>query len=279
MNNILYEELGPRGRRATAMWAVAGGLVIAAILAWTLFTLWERKQLSAEVWSVLLNPDLGRLLMSGLVETLRAASVAMLLSLAAGTLVAAGRLSDNPWVRVPVRAATEVLRGLPLLLLIFFLYLGAPALGFDVSIFWALVLGMTLYNCAVIGEIVRAGILSLPKGQAEAARAIGLTPSQTFRYVLIPQAVRRMLPALVSQLVIMLKETSLGFIIGYHEMLRNGRTAVEYLGGQYSIAVYTLIAIIYVAMNTSLSVLTKRLDERGTRHDGSVRVAPATQAV
>jgi glutamate transport system permease protein len=279
MSNILYEELGPRAKRATTLWAMAGGVAIAGILGWALFTLWQRNQLSAQVWGVLLNPDLGKLLASGLVETLRAAVVAMLLSLLAGTLVAAGRLSENLWVRVPVRVATEILRGLPLLLLIFFLYLGAPALGIDVSIFWALVLGMTLYNCAVIGEIVRAGILSLPKGQAEAARAIGLTPPQTLRYVLIPQAVRRMLPALVSQLVIMLKETSLGFIIGYHEMLRNGRTAVEYLGGQYSIAVYTLIAIIYVAMNTSLSVLTRRLDERGTRHDGSVRVAPSSEAV
>jgi glutamate transport system permease protein len=279
MSNILYEELGPRARRATTLWAVAGGVAIAALLAWALVKLWQRGQLSAEVWKVLLDPDLGKLLASGLVETLRAASVAMLLSLFAGTLVAIGRLSENVWVSAPVRVATEILRGLPLLLLIFFLYLGAPALGFDVSTFWALVLGMTLYNCAVIGEIVRAGILSLPKGQAEAARAIGLTPPQIFRYVLIPQAVRRMLPALVSQLVIMLKETSLGFIIGYHEMLRNGRSAVEYLGGQYSIAVYTLIAVIYVVMNTSLSLLTKRLDERGKRHDGSVRLPPSSEAV
>jgi glutamate transport system permease protein len=279
MSNVLYEELGPRARRAAAMWAALGGALIAAVLGWVLFTLWQRNQLSAAVWKVLLDPDLGKLLASGLVETLRAAVVAMLLSLIAGMAVALGRLSANPWVQTPVRAATEILRGLPLLLLIFFLYLGAPILGLDVSTFWALVLGMTLYNCAVMGEIIRTGILSLPKGQSEAARAIGLTPLQTFRHVLIPQAVRRMLPALVSQLVIMLKETSLGFIIGYHEMLRNGRTAVEYLGGQYSIAVYTLIAIIYVAMNTSLSMLTRRLDERGQCHDGSVRVCATHQAV
>jgi glutamate transport system permease protein len=273
MSNILYEELGPRGRRIAAIWTLAGGAVITGLLAWMVILLWQRNQLSPEIWKVLKNTELLLLLLNGLDDTLRAAGVAMLLSLIAGALVAIGRLAKSRWVNVPVRVATEILRGLPLLLLIFFLYLGAPALGFDVSIFWALVLGMTLYNCAVIGEIIRAGILSLPKGQTEAASAIGLTPAQTFAYVLIPQAVRRMLPALVSQLVIMLKETSLGFIIGYSEMLRNGRTAVEYLGGQYSIAVYTLIAVIYVLMNTSLSLLTRWLDERGRR------VVPAPKAL
>ena len=270
MSNVLYEELGPHARRAASIWAGVGTILLALLATWVLYTLWQRNQLSAQVWKVLLEPDLGRLLFGGLVETLRAASVAMLLSLFAGTVVAIARLAPNPWVQLPVRIATEVLRGLPLLLLIFFLYLGAPALGWEVSTFWALVIGMTLYNCVVIGEIIRAGILSLPRGQTEAAKAIGLTPSQVFRYVLIPQAVRRMLPALISQLVIMLKETSLGFIIGYHEMLRNGRTAVEYLGGQYSIAIYTLIAVIYVIMNTSLSVVTRQLEGRGMRQRGGV---------
>lgn len=268
MSSILYEELGPRARRATAIWAVVGGVVLGGALLWTAFKLWERGQLSYSVWKVVLNTDLWKLLLIGLLDTLGAACTAMLLSLITGTIVAIGRLSGNTWIRLPVRAATEVLRGLPLLLLVFFLYLGAPSLGLDVSTFWALVLGMTLYNCAVLGEIIRAGILSLPKGQAEAACAIGLTPAQVYRYVLIPQAVRCMLPALVSQLVIMLKETSLGFIIGYSEMLRNGRTAVEYLGGQYSIAVYTLIAVIYVLMNTSLSLLTQRLKSRSSQQTG-----------
>jgi glutamate transport system permease protein len=275
---VIYEEMGPRGRRATAIWTAVGAAAIAAGIGWVLYKLWHQRQLTAEVWSVLLNPDLAKLLLSGLGDTLRAAGVAMVLSLIAGTLVAVGRLSQSPWVRTPVRVFTEVLRGLPLLLLIFFLYLGAPTVGVEVSTFWALVLGMTLYNCAVIGEIIRAGIVSLPQGQTEAARAIGLTQAQIFVHVLIPQAVRRMLPALISQLVIMLKESSLGFIIGYSELLRNGRTAVEYLGGQYSIAVYTLIAVIYVVMNMSLSWVTRWMERRGQAPGGVTRVAPAAEA-
>ena len=145
--------------------------------------------------------------------------------------------------------------------------------------FWALVAGLTLYNSAVIGEIFRAGILSLPRGQTEAAYAIGLRRGQTLRLILIPQAVRRMLPALISQLVTLLKDTSLGFVIGYAELLRNGRTAVEFLGGRYSIPIYTAIAVVYIAVNTSLSFLARWLDRRTRRRFGqTVRPSAADEA-
>jgi glutamate transport system permease protein len=156
----------------------------------------------------------------------------------------------------------------PLLLLILFLFLGLPALGVTVSTFWALVGALTLYNSAVIGEIFRAGILSLPRGQTEAAYAIGLRRMQTLRIILLPQAVRRMLPALISQLVTLLKDTSLGFVIGYEELLRRGRSAVEFLGGRYSIAVYTGIAILYILVNMSVSQFARWLDGRTQRRYG-----------
>ena len=158
--------------------------------------------------------------------------------------------------------------GLPLLLLILFLFLGLPAVGVTVSTFWALVAGLTLYNSAVIGEIFRAGILSLPKGQTEAAYSIGLRRGQTLGLILIPQAVRLMLPALISQAVTLLKDTSLGFVIAYAELLRTGRNAVEFLGGRYSIPVYTAIAVIYIAVNASLSFLARWLDRRTRRRLG-----------
>jgi len=163
----------------------------------------------------------------------------------------------------------------PLLLLILFMFLGLPAVGVTVSSFWALVLGLTLYNGAVLGEIFRAGIRSLPKGQTEAAYAIGLRRGQALRLVLLPQAVRLMLPALVSQLVTLLKDTSLGFVIGYAELLRSGRNAVEFLGGRYSIPIYTAIAVVYIAVNGSLSFLARWLDRR-TRNRRRGRLSHAT---
>jgi glutamate transport system permease protein len=163
--------------------------------------------------------------------------------------------------------------------MILFVFLGLPALGVTVSTFWALVAGLTLYNSAVLGEIFRAGILSLPRGQTEAAYAIGLRQGQTLRIVLLPQAIRRMLPALVSQLVTLLKDTSLGFVIAYAELLRSGRNAVEFLGGKYSIPIYTAIAVIYIAVNGSLSLLARWLDRRTRRQLGrTVQTSVADEA-
>jgi len=265
---VLYDAAGPRGRRRIVASSVVGVLLVTSILGVATARMAANGGFEAELWRVLTRGDLQRLLARGLAATLRAALLAMALSMALGALLAVGRLSRRRWLARPVGAWVELFRGLPLLLLILFVFLGLPALGVTVSTFWALVVGLTLYNSAVIGEIFRAGILSLPKGQTEAAYAIGLRRGQTLRTILLPQAIRRMLPALVSQLVTLLKDTSLGFVIGYAELLRSGRTAVEFLGGKYSIPIYTAMAVLYIAVNGSLSFLARWLDRSTRRRYG-----------
>jgi glutamate transport system permease protein len=276
---VLYDAVGPRGRRRILLGSVAGVLGVAAVLGVAVARLAAKGSFDAELWRVLTQGAVQRLIGRGLVATLRAALVAMVLAMAVGAVLAVARLSRRAWVARPAGAWVELFRGLPLLLLIFFLFLALPVVGVTISVFWALVAGLTLYNGAVIGEIFRAGILSLPKGQTEAAYAIGLRRGQTLRMILVPQAVRRMLPALVSQLVTLLKDTSLGFVIGYAELLRNGRTAVEYLGGRYSIPIYTAIAVVYIAVNASLSLLARWLDRRTRRRFGqTVQPSAADEA-
>jgi glutamate transport system permease protein len=265
---VLYDAAGPRGRRRIVASSVVGVLLVTSVLGVAAARMAANGGFEAELWRVLTRGDLQRLLARGLAATLRAALLAMALSMAVGALLAVGRLSRRRWLARPVGAWVELFRGLPLLLLILFVFLGLPALGVTVSTFWALVVGLTLYNSAVIGEIFRAGILSLPKGQTEAAYAIGLRRGQTLRTILLPQAIRRMLPALVSQLVTLLKDTSLGFVIGYAELLRSGRTAVEFLGGKYSIPIYTAMAVLYIAVNGSLSFLARWLDRSTRRRYG-----------
>ena len=265
---VLYDVAGPRGRRRILIGSIAGGLLVVLAVGAAVARLASKGAFEAERWQVLTQGDLQRLLGRGLVATLRAALVAMVLAMAVGGLLAVARLSRRRWLSMPAVAWVELFRGLPLLLLILFLFLGLPAAGVTVSTFWALVAGLTLYNSAVLGEIFRAGILSLPTGQTEAAYSIGLRRGQTLRLILIPQAVRRMLPALISQLVTLLKDTSLGFVIAYAELLRNGRNAVEFLGGPYSIPIYTAIAVIYIAVNASLSFLARWLDRRTQRRYG-----------
>ena len=268
---VLYDVAGPRGRRRILLGSVAGVLLVVAVLGVAVARLAAKGSLDPELWRVLTEGAVQRLIGRGLVATLRAAVVAMVLSMAVGAVLAGVARPAGAWV--------ELFRGLPLLLMILFLFLALPAVGITISVFWALVAGLTLYNSAVLGEIFRAGILSLPKGQTEAAYAIGLRRGQTLRLILVPQAVRRMLPALISQLVTLLKDTSLGFVIGYAELLRNGRTAVEFLGGRYSIPIYTAIAVVYIAVNASLSFLARWLDRRTRRKFGqTVQPSAADEA-
>jgi glutamate transport system permease protein len=276
---VLYDAAGPRGRRRILVGSVVGVLLVAAVLGAAVARVAAKGGFDAELWRVLTQGAVQRLILRGLAATLQAALVAMVLSILVGAVLAIGRLSRRAWLARAAGAWVELFRGLPLLLLILFLFLGLPAVGITISVFWALVAGLTLYNSAVIGEIFRAGILSLPKGQTEAAYAIGLRRGQTLRLILIPQAVRRMLPALISQLVTLLKDTSLGFVIGYAELLRNGRGAVEFLGGRYSIPIYTAIAVVYIAVNASLSLLARWLDRRTRRRLGrTVQPSAADEA-
>jgi glutamate transport system permease protein len=193
------------------------------------------------------------------------AAVAALIAVILGAVIASARLSRWPLLRGVARVVTEILRGLPPLMLIFFIFLGGPAVGLDISTYWALVIGVALFNAAVIGEIFRAGILALPTGQREGALSIGLSNSQTMTSVLLPQAVRNMLPALISQLVVIIKETSLGFIIGFAELSRDGRTAVEFLGEQYSLPVYVALAVVYIAVGLVLSRVANWLSKRSAQ--------------
>ena len=262
MTTVLFDVAGPRARRRIAYGTVAGVLILAAIAALILYKLGTNGQLSPALWGVLANPDLQTLLLSGLVATIQVAAISLVLSLVGGIALAIARLSHIRMVRSLSAIWVEVFRGLPLLLLIFFVFLGPSAFGISVPAFWALVISISIFNSAVICEIVRAGIQSLPKGQSEAGYAIGMSRMATFRHILIPQGVRIMLPSLVAQLVKLLKDTSLGFIIGFEELMRSGRISIEYLGGQYAIPVYTTIAFFYLITNLILSWAARRIERQ-----------------
>lgn len=259
-----YDEPGPRTQRVLLGWSFPIGALVAIAAAYVLFQLNAKGQLDPRNWSILLNADLAGLLLEGLINTLKVAAVSIALSIVFGVLLAVGRLSPNPWVTRFTAVWIEFFRGLPLLILIFFIYLGAPSVGLPVDTFWSLVIGITLYTSASLGDIIRAGVGALPKGQTEAAMAIGLPRTKILRLILVPQGVRIMSPSLISQLVILVKETSLGFIVGYTELLRNGRSAVEFLGSEYALPVYVAVAAIYLVINLTLSQIARYLDKEGS---------------
>ena len=213
-----------------------------------------------------------RYLLVGLRNTVAATVVAGSLAIAAGLALALLRLSRRRAVRLPTGAWIQFFRGVPLLLLISFLARFFGELGIDVPAFW-LVLGLTIYNAAVFAEVFRAGILSLERGQREAAAAIGLRSGQAMRLVVLPQAIRRMLPTLVSQLVTLLKDSSLGFVLPYEELLRRGRSIGEIYPASILQALL-VVAGIYLCVNVALSRVAAWLERRQSRRFGAVGALP-----
>ena len=274
------DVLGPQGRRRALATSVVGGLVVVLLLYVAVDRLADRGQLAGERWTELLSADGIELLAGGLVKTLQAAAAAIVLSVLLGMVMALGRLSRFRAARWLAGTYVEVFRALPSLLLVLFGFLGLPellqllpdGLGLPqtISKYAALVIGLTLYNSAVMAEIVRAGVLSLPRGQSEAGVALGLGRGQVQRLVVLPQAINRMLPSLIAQSVVVLKDTSYGFVIGYEELLRRGQIAGEFTADL--LQAYTIVAVVYVAVCLLLSRFARQVESRQRRRYG--RAAP-----
>jgi glutamate transport system permease protein len=230
-------------------------------------------QFEAEKWQPFQDPDILRALGKGVLATLRAAGLAVTLALGLGALLAVGRLSGRRLVRQPATWIVELFRAIPLVLLILFFFF---RFGDTLGRYGALVAALALYNGAVLAEVFRAGILAVPRGQSEAAAAIGLRPGQTMRLILVPQAVRTMLPAIIAQCVVALKDTALGFIIAYPELLRTGQ--LIYNGYFNIIPTALVVAAIYVAMNLLLSRLAIWAERRQSRVRPVVGLDPAEAA-
>ena len=269
--SVLFDAPGPRTRRRVTIASVVTGVVIAGALALVVLRLVDAGQFDGELWAPLLNPATEEfplvwgLIGSGLSLTLRAAALAMVASLLIGVVIAVLRLLLGRVARLPVVGVVELLRGLPVVVTIVFASALLPLIGLDVEPFWFLVVGLTAYNCVVISEILRAGVTTLPKGQVEAALAVGLTRGQTMRLVQLPQAFRAMLPALISQLVVILKDTAIGSIVltGLQDTLYQGDLIRRNLDN--ALQTYTVVAVIFIVLCLLLSRLAVWVERRLSR--------------
>jgi glutamate transport system permease protein len=279
MTAVLYDAPGPRARRRNLLMGIIGTAALLALFGFVLYRFVVTGQFEPRLWEWIQFKNIQLLLLEGLLNTLRAFALAAVLSLVFGAVFAAGRLSDHAWVSRPATAIVEFFRAVPLLILIFILYFGVSrGLGVNVSAYTALVLGLMLYNGSVLAEVFRAGVASLPRGQSEAAYALGMRKTQVMTNVLLPQALRAMLPTIVSQLVVVLKDTALGFIILYPELLYQAR----FLGSQGQLGspilqVALVIGVIYIVMCLLLSRLATYLESRTRRRKGGPPSTAAAQ--
>lgn len=271
MSSVLVEELGPRGRARVRAVTIVTLVLAAGAIAFVIWKLQSAGQLGWRLWEPFTVGENLKFLLGGLVNTIKAAAVAMVFSIAVGFLFALGRLSRNAVVRGLCVAYVEFFRSIPLLLAIFASFFGLLAVGFDVGPFTSLVIALVAYNSAVLSEIFRAGIKSLDKGQTEAAQAIGMPYWPMMRIVILPQAVRRMIPAIVAQLATLSKDVSLGFVISYVEVVSRG-TGFSNFSAAGNLQSYVVVGVIYFILVYLLAKLANYLDERQTK-------SPVTAAI
>lgn len=277
---VLYDVPGPKAVLRYRILTVVVAIVSLGLAFLIYRALDSKGQLTAEKWDPFLESTTWTTyLIPGIQGTLVAAALSIVFALVLGAALGIGRLSDHRVVRVISGAFVEVFRAVPVLILMIFLY----AVYADYEVFKvkylalaAVVTGLTLYNGSVIAEIVRAGVNSLPKGQREAASALGMRKSQVMLLVLLPQAVTAMLPAIISQMVVALKDSALGYVIGYVEVVRSG----QQVGAFYSnyLPSLVIVAVIMIIINSALTklatVVERRLRSR-KRKAGATAVVPA----
>jgi glutamate transport system permease protein len=261
---VLYDAPGPRGRRNNVIFTVLTAVLTALVLGWIIWTLNDNGQLTAAKWMPFLDSLTWRTyILPGLWGTLKSAFASIILAMILGVLLGLGRLSEMAWLRWICAVIVEFFRAIPVLLLMIFayqmfaIYRMVPPRELA---FAAVVFGLTMYNGSVIAEILRSGIKSLPKGQTEAARALGMSHSQTMRTILLPQAIAAMLPALIAQMVIALKDSALGYQIGYVEVVRSGIQTASV--NQNFLASLTVVAIIMILINWALTSLAQRIERQ-----------------
>jgi glutamate transport system permease protein len=291
-NSVLFDAPGPKARARNTLYTVLSLILFVIGLAVLYLgfngSLREREtslfdpaiwavnpsgEWAADKWEPFVRPGTWTdYVLPGLQNTLTAALTASILAIVFGLVFGIGRLSERWWIRIPSGAVVEFFRGIPLLMLIFFTMalpivayqlFDIPTGTFQVTALAAVVAGLTLYNGSVLAEVFRAGILSVPKGQSEAAQAIGMTRGQNMRLILVPQAITAMMPAIVAQLVVLLKDSALGYIIAFPEMLRSFTLLATRESNVIPAAI--ICALIYIAINLSLSRVAIWLERRNAR--------------
>ncbi|GAA5114490.1 amino acid ABC transporter permease [Haloechinothrix salitolerans] len=265
MSTVLYDNPGPKARLRNHLYTVLFVVVLALLLWWVLAAMDDKGQLEWRNW----EPYLGgteaweTYLIPGLMNTLKAAGLSIIIALPIGAFFGIARLSDHPWVRWPAGVIVEFFRAVPVLILMLaanIAYVQFTTLEPSTRLLYAVVTGLVLYNGSVLAEVVRAGILSIPRGQSEAAMAVGMRKGQLMRNILLPQAVTAMLPAIVSQLVVIVKDTAIGgAVLGFGELIAKARPASSFYFNV--IATLVVIAAIYIVLNFILTSFASWLEK------------------
>ena len=254
---ILFGTPSPRARIINRTMSAVSALVLLLLAGGVVYGFHSAGQLEARYWEFFAWPTTWTFLAKGLLGTLASAAMAAAIALTLGVVFMLGRLAPSRFLRWPSIAAIEFLRGTPTLLLIYVCFLVLPSVGVKLSTYWMLTLPIGLSTAAVVAEVYRAGVLAVPRGQTNAARSLGMTEMQVFFVVVFPQAIRYIVPALVAQLVIVVKDTTFGYVVTYGELMQNARVLIA--NYHSLVPVYLVVAALYCLVNYAISKVSQRL--------------------
>ena len=282
MSSVLYDHPGPRTVARHRLYSILAGLLVAIPVGYFLWRMWDRGQFEYELWEPFVTPAfIEAVLVDGLWQTLQMALLSVIFAVVFGLVFGVGKLSDRAWIRWPSWLVVEFFRAVPVLLLMVFIFL-TYGIGDGFGAYWSVVLALTLYNGSVLAEVFRAGVNAVPSGQAEAAYAIGMRKTQVMTIVLLPQAVKIMLPAIVSQMVVALKDTSLGYYITAPGLTFVGKQ----IYGEFDNQIQTVfvLAALYISVNLVLTWIATLIQRRLVGEKQPLEIAevgaeqPATKA-
>ena len=255
VRDALFEQPGPKTKRLVSIITFVSLIVLAAFVASIVYRFYITGQLAPRFWNFFLLPTTWIFLLQGLVGTLSIALVAGVLALLLGLVLMLCRISHNRFLKIPARICIDFFRGVPSLLLIYFCFLVIPQYGIKMPSFWMIALPVACAAAAVLAEVFRSGVHAVAKGQKEAAYALGFTRAQVLQKVVLPQAIRYVIPALIAQLVVVVKDTTVAYVVSYPDLLQNARVLITNYDALVS--VYLIVALIYIAINWSLNNVSK----------------------
>ena len=247
MRDALYEAPGPKTKRRTRIITFISLILVCIGVALIVRQFYITGQLDPKYWSFFLRPTTWTYLANGFVGTFKVAFTAGIIALVLGVVFMLGRIAKNVVISTIFRVIIDFFRGVPSLLLIYFFYLALPQYGFRIPAFWMITMPVALAASGVLAEVFRSGVNAVPKGQTEAALSIGLTPSQTMFKIVLPQALKIVVPSLISQLVVVVKDTTVAYVVSYPDLLQNGRVLIT--NYEALVSTYFVVAIIYIILN------------------------------
>ncbi len=251
IRDALYEAPGPKTRAKIRVGTAITAVLVALLLGFVVYQFWATGQLNPRYWMFFTQLSTWSYLLAGLRGTLTGALTAGGIALVLGLALMLGRTSGIRVLEAVCRVVTDFFRGVPSLLLIYFFFLVVPQYGIRMSSFWMLTLPVALAASGVLAEVFRAGVNAVPRGQTEAALALGMSPFRVKLKIVLPQAIRYVIPSLISQLVVVVKDTTVAYVVSYPDMLQNARVLITNYDALVS--TYLVVAVIYILLNYAIN--------------------------